>query len=561
MSRLCKIMKKKTVDKPVPIWNDSSGKLFATSVACMGLNLREIEADRFEKCPCLQIHLLKPSTNAIIKDFVTILDYLSQNKYGELMEYLRQNNSLFRRQGESSEGDDMFSWFSKKPLEPKSTYDKDAEFRARLQALIRYLKNMNRYEPFEANLPELPIPEGVSWFQLNGPVYMFMRNWGFAISCRIIFPSMSKDGQPLFNYDNLGKAHRWVERLMGSGSYLGGTRCNQACVSTPETLTKYRYGFPRCKRNRIFMPCGYINSKFKKKEKIDNYSVYSVNLENPTIRKYFQNSRIKTILYNILPSEWDMYVGPRYMLISENRKYYLILMPNLLGVFSNVSWGKRGMSGRYMYGIRFKGFPTKVSIESGVLTIYGIDPTSDNDDILFRLELNKGGQMPMALFLHDNGKLSLFDGNNVNVLNFDKLNALLDRTEEEMILQGYDPNLDYRERIIRLLHWLKARNLISSMILPNDDRVLKALKIEYEDLRPDSEFNPAVNYEERVYTLINMLRVTYPNMPLPSMSTLQSKFTRPQIAYEDEGSLPPYDPTKANQDRISQLRAQNSKIE
>lgn len=558
MSRLCKILKKKTVDKPVPIWNDSSGKLFATSVACMGLNLREIEAERFEQCPCLQIHLLKPSTNAIVKEFITILEYLSQNRYGELMEYLRQNNSLFRRPGESGEGDDLFSWFSKKPLDSKSTYNKDAEFRSRLQALIRYLKSINRYEPFEASLPELPVPEGVAWFQLNGPVYMFMRNWGFAISCRIIFPSMSKEGQPLLNYDNLGKAHRWVERLMGSGSYLGGTRCNQACVSTPETLTKYRLGFPTCKRNRFFMPCGYINSKFKKNEKVDNYSVYSVNLENPNIRKYFQNSRIKSILYNILPSEWDMYVGPRYMLISENRKYYLILMPNLLGVFTNVAFGKRGMSGKYLYGIRFRGIPTKVVIESGVLTIYGEDPTSDNDDILSRIELNKGGQQPMALFLHDNGKLSLFDGNNKNVLDFDKMNNLFDRSEEEMILAGYDPEVDYRERIIRLLHWLKARNLISTLILPNDDRVLKALQIEYEDLKPDSVFDPKVNYEERVHALVDMLRITYPDMSLPSLDTLASKFKRPQIVYEDDGAaLPPFDPKLATENRIALLQAQN----
>lgn len=554
-------MKKKTNNKPLNTWVDSSGRLFANVVSCMGLNAREIEARRFEQCPCLQFHLLMRSPQAIIQELIIILQYLSQNKLAELMELLRQRKSLFVNTQRPEDADSMFSWFSKKPLKTQDAYDKDAEFRARLRALIQYLRSINRYEPFDSSLPELPVPEGVSWFQLNAPIYIFMRNWGWGISARIMFPSMSKDGMPLLNYDNLGKAHRWVERMMGSGSYVGGSKCEMACTTTPEIFTKYRFAFPRCKRNRIFMPCGHINTKPKKDEKLDSYVAYHVNLSHPSIAPFFSKSRIKSLLYNILPSEWEMYPGPRYALVSENRKYQLILMPTLLGVFKDVSWGKRGMSGRYMYGIRFKGISTKVSIESGVLTIYGVDPSSDNDDILFRLELNQGGQMPMALYLHDNGKLSLFDGNNVNVLNFDKFNALLDRSEEEMILQGYDPDLDYRERIIRLLHWLKARNLISSMILPNDDRVLKALKIEYEDLRPDSEFNPAVNYEERVYALINMLRVTYPNMPLPSMSTLQSKFTRPQIAYEDEGSLPPYDPTKANQDRVSQLRAQNSKIE
>lgn len=526
-----------------------------------------MQPSRFDQCPSLHIPVTGNTIAKLQETIRMVIQYVSENKLSELMDKLRASNSLFIPENVDAAAIEASSSSSKRKKGKKENYfDVNAEFRARLLALIQYLKNRNLYEAFDVQFPSLPVPAETPWFKLNGPVVLFLQNRGATMLCRIIFPSMTKEGQPIMSYDNLAKSHRWTDRLMSSILYTVGSLCNTPCLGTPVAYSRVKRRKGKCIKDKYFMPCGYMNFDWKKSFRIENYTVWQVNTNHASIKSYFNKSTIKDMVYSILPSDWEMYVGARYMLISENKKYFMLLMRDRLGVFHNhknenlLALNRaeaKQTRGLYKYGIRFKGTATKAIIEAGVLTIYGDDGKGDENAMLFRLQLAKGGVQPTSLFLHDDGSLSLFDADNKNVLDLSALDAILDRQEQELTLRDYDPNMDYRERILRLLQWLKARNLISSIIMPGDEtssEILKKLQIEYEDLTPDALFNPLINYQERVTTLINQLRVQYPDISLPSESTVNMKFN---VTYETEAEAEiPYDPLVDLGQRTKLLEAQ-----
>lgn len=576
---LCKIFGKQDRDSPVPEWKDGK-TVFAKSISCMGMIDRELEANRFQECPCLAIPIIKNTVQELKDTIVTIVRLVSQNKLAELMStipmYTEEGPALGGINGLGLSLTD-FSWdklMGKDMKVEAPLYNRDADFRARLQSLRTYLRarGTNVIEPFDVGLPTLPVPENTSWFTMNGPVYMFMQNKNNGLLCRIIFPSMSKQGQPILNYDNLGKAHRWVERIINSILYTSGVNCNTPCTKTPVTYSSVKFAFPKCYRYKYFMPCGSKNTakKIKPGSKLEYYSVYQLNLSHPSIAPYFSTSRIRDTIYSVLPSDWEMYVGTRYMLMSENKKYFMLLMKDRLGIFYNqknedlvkLNRGEaKQTKGVYKYGIKFKGVATKMLLESGVLTIYGVDPSNeDQDDILFRVELaSNGATQPMALYLHDDGRLSLFDGDNKNALNATTFEAVLDKREEVMsITRDYDPNVDYQQRIQRLLQWIVARKLVETIIMPNAENIgelMQKLSISYSDLSPGAPFDPTVNYQERIMHLFGYLRSQYPNMALPSDTTLQTKFKSASVTYENElQNQTPYDPNVERNARLAQLK-------
>lgn len=580
---ICKILGKKDRDSPVPEWKDGTG-VFARSISCMGLIDRELEANRFQECPCLHIPILKNTVQELKDTIITVVRLVSQDKLSELMSIIQlysedSGTALPSLNLGLSTSLAKFSWDTllnrNKTAQEAAMYNRDADLRARLQALRTYLQRRGTsiIEPFDVGLPSLPVATGTSWFTMNGPVYMFLQNRPNGILCRIIFPSMSKQGKPILNYDNLGKAHRWVERIINSILYTKDVNCNTACAKTPVTFSGVKKGFPKCYRYKYFMPCGSLNTSKKRKKdaKLEYYSVYQLNTSHPAVATFFRTSRIRDTIYSILPSDWEMYVGTRYMLMSENKQYFMMLMKDRLGVFFNqkkedlvkLNRGEaKTTKGIYKYGIRFKGVATKMILESGVLTVYGDDPSNeDQEDILFRLELAvEGAPQPMALYLHDDGRLSLFDGDNKNALNMETLDKHLDKREEEMtVTRDYDPNIDYRERIERLLQWMRARGLIQTIIMPGaegNDALLQKLRIDYADLAPDAPFDPMINYRERVMHLFGFLRARYPNLALPSDTTMQVKLRTP-VMYQDEAqNTTPYDPKIELAQRTYTLQAQ-----
>lgn len=550
----------------MPEWKDETGALFATSISCMGLIDREVSNQRFKECPCLHIPIKSPSIPELQKTVTTLVQYVSQNKLAEAIELLRQQGAY----GEAEQANEDAStsswnfWSRKKVGVEASLYDRDAELRARLQALKAYLRSLNRYvETFDVQLPELPVAANQPWFVFNGPVYMFLQNANATSGffCRLVFPSMSKEGQPILSFDNLAKAHRWVERLINSILYTNGTNCNVQCANTPVSYSPLSFKLPKCWRYRYIMPCGWTNYSAGKGAKVENYSVYQLNMNHPKIKPLVDKARIRDIVYSILPSDWEMYAGARYMLISENRKYFMMLMRDRLGVFENrvnenliaLSKGEaKATKGLYKHGFKFEGVATKVIIEAGFLVVYGRSATSEDDnDILLRVQITNGGVQPIALYLHDDGRLSVFDGDNKDVTDKGALDSM-DRNEEEMMLSEYDPKIDYQQRILRLLQWLRARNLIQTILMPGDDKVLNTLLIDYPDLAPDAAFDPHIDYEERMIKLVAHLRSQFPGVSVPSDTTLQMKLS---ISYNNDAPQAPFDPQANYEERTSKLAA------
>ncbi len=557
---------KKTEDEAVGEWKGNGGALFAKWIACMGLMQREIDENRFAECPCLLLTVQQRSPANLLETMVHIIQQVSQNKLAELRAYLASKGLT----GEATSAQNDSSFFKKNAGATVSSYDKNAEFRARLRALKRWLQENRGQEHFDIGLRALPLVGDAAngWFEMNGPIYIFMQNWEKDIVARIVFPSLTKEGAPFLNYDNLAKSHRWIDRLINSVLYTSGANCNASCNNGPISYTRYKYNWrkARCMRKKFYMPCGNAArpKKVKGDTKLWNSAVYEVNLNYPAIASYFRNARIKQPVYSILPSDWDMYAGPRYILMSENRKWFMMLQGNTFGVYENkknqdlVAFSRgqvKKFGGVYKYGIKFKGTGIRVALETGVLTIYGIPASgrsADDNEILWSMELAKEGVQPMALYLQDNGKLSLFDGDNKNVLDAPALDAVLDRKEKEVVFGAYDAGDEYKKRLMQLLDWLRVRGLIQEYI-PATVAQYVSQNLEFDELAPDAPFDASVDYRRRLLALFELLHKTFPNMILPSVEEVNAVLSATLPDTEVSVGRVHYDSDKVLAERIAKL--------
>lgn len=568
MGRKC-IGIKRTDGVPVGEWKDNKGALFAHWIACMGLIQREIDDDRFTECPCLLINVQQRGPADLLTTMIYIIQQVGQNKLTELRAFLASKGLGVKDDTVTRSSDDK----GKTTIASATTagYDKNAEFRARLRALKRWLQR-NRghsYEGFDIGLKPLPV-ENEGWFEMNGPIYIFMQNWGNDIVARVVFPSMTKEGAPFLNYDNLAKSHRWIERLINSSLYTNGAACDAPCNNSIITHSDYKYNWrkARCMRKKFYMPCG--NAQRSKKvdgnTKLWNSAVYEVNVAYPAIASILNKARIKQPVYSILPSDWDMYAGARYILMSENRKWFMMLAGDTLGVYENkknqdlVAFSRgqvNNFGGVYKYGIKFKGTGIRVSLETSVLTVYGkpaTGPSTDDNEILWSMELAKEGVQPMALYLGDDGKLMLFDGDNRNVLDAPAFDAVLDHTEKTVEFGAYSQEDEYQKRLLQLLDWLRARGLMKEY-LPATVVQYVVQELEFNDLAPDAPFDEKTDYRGRLLALFEILHRTFPNLVLPSDEEVKTFFeTRATYeAEENATNVVEYDPTKVMARRLTEL--------
>lgn len=509
---------------------DFQGRIAAGNAGCIGFTERDMDRAVFAQCPCLKIAVVRPSPLHVLETTIQIIKYVSENKLSELYTKLKKARVLLAAPKLAGQGTNVAK---------SSLYDRNAEFRARLLALIRYLKSIRRYEPFNVQFPELPIPAGTPFFELNGPVYMLMQTHGNVIIGHIIFPSMTKDGQPFVSYDNLAKSHRWVDRIISNPLYVGGAVCKKECKNTLVV-------------NRQAPFCGTWAPK--KQPKIDNFGVFQLNLNYPPIASYFKNSRIKSMNYSLLPSDWEMYAGSKN-LISTNKNYYLTLHGNFLAVFK-----KAGGRLKYVRGIKFAGIARKAVIENGELTIYGYSNSPDVDEpgesILWQKQISEGGVQPFTLHLGDDGKLSVFDGDNKNVIVSD-FESTFDTSDEdaEFILKEYDPTADYQRRLWAWLWYLWTNRIVRKIILPDNANLLKRLNITYDDFVPTKPFDPMVDYQGRLHGLFRTLKTKYPGIVLPNKAKMLGVMPKVDLTYENETISTVYDPAVDLTARIAYLRS------
>lgn len=555
---------KRTEDGAVPDWKGQNGEVFAKYMACMGLVQREIDEQRFNECPCLLITIEKPTDALLTSAIENIIQMVSQNKLNDLLSQLTAESAT--RSGLGTGVETGVRTETSVASEWRIPYDPNAEFRTRLLALREWLRRMFGYETFDVGLKALPLIEE-DWFVMNGPVYIFLQSTTTGGLARVLFPSMTKNGSQFISYDNLAKSHRWVDRFINSVIYTtSADGCNMPCTNYTTTYSSYRYNWrmARCLRQKYYMRCGRSDVKTgdSKDPKIVHSAIYEVNLNYSPIASGFARATIRAPVYSILPSDWDMYAGTRQMVMSENRKWFMVLKGDTLGVYENrnnvdlvamTRTEPSTITGVFYYGIKFAGQASRLVLESGVLTIYGKPMVGafDDNQILWKMELAKEGTQPMALYLHDNGQLSMFDGDNKNVLDMAALNEQLDRTERVVEFAAeYNPADEYKRRFQQLLDWLRVRNLLYEY-LSDTNVTIDYQGIHFEDMSPSAPYDRTINYRQRLLDLLVVLQIKYPTLTLPSDEEVQRVFS---ITYQHENeSTTAYDPVQVRAERVRAL--------
>ena len=307
-------------------------------------------------------------------------------------------------------------------------------------------------------------------YPVVGPVYLFTaqaynKN---KIKCHLYFPSISKtDKKPLRQIHMIGIAHRWMHRLLYSPVYtkFKKSNCtfkakdNKAMVLGCETgrnntkATKCMPGKKKPKRAKHTQPLGY-------------YKTYRINLKDRTVSPYVHGSSINAskLSQNILSEGLDMYKSCRYMLISNNQKYFFLLKNNELSIWRTKK--KANFESLCMKGyvpavvqligrLRFRSSAKHLyaTINNNLLEIKDED---DYNATYASLEIaTQDALHPISLVLSDDGRLWVADRENRNVTS----SALRSMFEGSGGVQSsdYDYIGDYRTRLLNLVAYMKLK--------------------------------------------------------------------------------------------------------
>jgi hypothetical protein len=463
-------------------------------------------------------------------------------------------------------------------------------------------------------------------YKFMGPAYIFVANdheRKSYVEAFLYFPSMTKDARPAPNFDFMGKCHRWLQRMIFDPMYnaAGTEGCGLSCFGTQDRRvitrpgqTKYLtlkffkkriripIGYRQELANVYYMPCGCRSDnlnqcpipppepkkkkkkglvtikkkKPKKKErkhpgppKVNFYVAYRINLNHPSCKPYFSPDSSHELSLNILPSNWDMYAGCKYNLISNNRQYFLKLetayvpipgtkkttkgkkqigkkrkpaqetqlytMGGRMGLYRNngenlvelCAKGQKPKRASLIYQGTHKGSPRRLVLEGGVLTIYAaVDKQSTDDSVAWTMRVaNEGAEEPLALVVLDNGQMDVFDKNNKSVVS-DEFRRFLEKgmNDQKRDLgvsdydEEYDPAKDYARRLQHLIDWLRARRLLFDYVANVADLKSHTVRrLTGGDLGVYIPYDPTANYAKRVDALIKFLRENgYPDIQAPS---------------------------------------------
>lgn len=393
--------------------------------------------------------------------------------------------------------------------------------------VIRLLQELPIYNPESDEPPKTaPPPEPYRGIdvdpkrRLYGPVYMMV---AYDIEARFInaylyIPSMTKEGKKWPNYHFLGVAHRWMHRLLFNPAYF---------ILRPQTSCGIRISdnraFQMGCRTEDSYSCKQSNRMhkrmklYKKKKNQDAYPAiyyrnYEIDLTTRSLRDYVHPNSLATLQLNILPSDINMFIGCRYMLVSPNNEYFYMLMPSFVSLFRATAKLPIPIScmgiprsipinTRYFSGM----YNTTLILEDGHLVVSSAIRKDDDEEEKVRIKVVKGTKIPAscAMVLQNNGTLVVYDSNNEVVS--DNIMDLEDWGDE------YDPVKDRRERMINLIAYLKLIRLYKD--IPDLDTLI-ASEGTPEDANPIlnydklDAYDSKIDYVKRLEMLLDLLTKT-----------------------------------------------------
>lgn len=314
--------------------------------------------------------------------------------------------------------------------------------------------------------------------------------------------------------------------------------------------TESSYRCVQSKRSHKIMRI-YRRGKKKEKYPAAYFRVYQLNLEDPRFAEYVEDNSMTSIRRDILPSEVEMFPGCRYMLVSQNRQYFMVLSNTWLAIFWN--YGSEDLESLCRFNrnpsmsiaqrmIPFYGqSDTHLIIESGVLNIYS-DIFDDEYNVFSRSVVAEGARSPFAMVLQNDGSLVIYDTKNTVVSVDDGFVTSSIYDPNNPFIDDYDPVADYRQRIINLIAYLRLYNLYRE-VLENKDTLPQDVAMYVLDDRIPP-YNSETDYRERLRNLVNFLIAKgYSNLVEqavdPSASVLSEVAATPDV---DKVQTPPSAP-------------------
>ena len=392
---------------------------------------------------------------------------------------------------------------------------------------------------------------------LHGPFIALLANDNSRGRIHVVLyaPSHSRDGLVQPNYDALGRAHRWLFRLMTGPAYKiddprffstnGSLSHVRTCLGAPEETRDTA----ACSTTTTYVACGciggsgcsprfkYRSANLKRALQTDIYVAYEIRLSHPAIAGLVSRdpNSPRALLRNTLPESAEMRQGMAGALISPNGAYAAMITA-------------RG-------GLRVNGvtaLPCPSGRIAGSVTIDGKNLALQTvaGDPIAEMQVAEGSNIktPVTLVLKSNGQFAVYDAANADVTSaaVKSVNAAIredDPTAGAGDGSGYDgdslgvwdPVSDYRWRIEQLLGWLRARDLLSNYDI-NADTIDKSALLgalgqsagqswgSY-DISAMPPYDPSVNYTERLLALAAVLRKAGLNVPSDAELLATTSFT------------------------------------
>ena len=390
---------------------------------------------------------------------------------------------------------------------------------------------------------------------LHGPFIALLANDNSLGKIHVVLyaPSHSRDGLVQPNYDALGRAHRWLYRLLTANAY---TIANPLFSSTNGSLSHVRTcigareetrDVGACSTLTTYSACGCLgpgcsprfkfpgNAKLQKAQQVAIYVAYEIRLDYPALAGYVSRDAgsPRSLLRNILPSVGELRAGMAGALVSPNGAYAAMLTA-------------RG-------GLRVNGVLVVLCPSGRIAGSVTVDEKSlilqtEAGDAVTEVQIAEGDvKGPASLVLKNNGQLAVYDSTNKEVSSpaVRKMNEAIrddDPTagDNEFGYGGdeegaWDPVSDYRRRIANLVSYLQFRNLLFNYdvdaALVDKSGLIGALGQDSGqmwgtyDVGSVPKYDPSQDYWARLTALAAVLRRAGLAVPSDAELALTTSFT------------------------------------
>lgn len=353
---------------------------------------------------------------------------------------------------------------------------------------------------------------------IEGPVYFAAAfdHEQNKIEAYLLFPNIQKTSKDKYrNVYERGVSNRWMGRLLTSSMYRvkppaycsfhnkydvsqskyatlpptnPPTTKQRSIKCKPQvyevTNPKNKQGDPisfmyGCRTDASALCYQYTRSEFKSMGIYDSkkkpyhypnvfFHIYKLNEAEPRITRFIRVGSPTFISRNILPSELDLYVGCRYMLLSDNRQYCLALGNKKFGIYRNVDMSECSTNLVPVFERTFNGYTkTRLIVDSNMLYIYSEPSDNDTERQVFSMKIAPDdAKPPIALMLEDDGTLAAFDKNSKKTIVIDnkgQSNSSLTNTNgaaQSNVLgsDGFDIVAERKRRLMNLYAYLQLAN-------------------------------------------------------------------------------------------------------